>query len=184
MDRSHGSTHLPADAGDLTERLYREHGTALLRFVTGLSGGDHQLAEDIVQEVLVRAWKHAEKLSAMDTAGIRPWLFTVARRLVIDAHRARSSRPAESGADALEVIPGDDDMGRALEAIVVSDAMQALSETHRQALTETYLKDRSIAQAATQLGISASAMKSRVYYALHAMRLALSEAEGRKAAWT
>ncbi|MCX5233287.1 sigma-70 family RNA polymerase sigma factor [Streptomyces sp. NBC_00233] len=166
----------------LVELLYREHGTALLRFTAGLTGGDRQLAEDVVQETLLRAWKHAERLSAMDPAAIRPWLVTVARRLVIDAHRARSARPREADPAPLEVMPGPDEMAQALETMVVSDALDTLTPHHRQALVETYLKGRSIAQAATDLGIPPGTMKSRVYYALQAMRLALKERdEGQEA---
>ena len=52
-----------------------------------LTGGDRGRAEDVVQETMLRAWRHPE---ALDPARgeIRPWLFTVARRIAIDAHRA------------------------------------------------------------------------------------------------
>ncbi|WP_371666717.1 sigma-70 family RNA polymerase sigma factor [Streptomyces sp. NBC_00289] len=166
---------LPAQDGALVEGLYREHGTALFRFIAGLTGGDRQLAEDVVQETLLRAWKHAERLCAMESASIRPWLITVARRLVIDAHRARTARPRETDASALEVLPGPDEMSQALETMTVSDALDTLSPFHREALVETYLKGRTIAQASAHLGVPASTLKSRIYYASHAMRLALQE---------
>src|SRR5262245_24761217 len=68
---------------DLLRALHDEHATALLVFVRRLTG-DRGQAEDIVQETLLRAWRHANRLPP---DGIRPWLFTTARRLVIDAHR-------------------------------------------------------------------------------------------------
>ncbi|MET7458651.1 sigma-70 family RNA polymerase sigma factor [Streptomyces sp. NPDC005574] len=156
------------------EALYREHGNALLRFTAGLCG-DRQWAEDVVQETLLRAWRHAERLQAMEPSGIRPWLVTVARRLVIDAHRARSVRPRETNPATLELLPGPDEMAQALETMVVSKALDTLTPQHREALVETYLKGRTLAQAATVLGIPPGTMKSRVYYALNAMRLALRE---------
>ncbi len=182
QDLSHGD--LSATASErLVEAAYREHGSVLLRFVAGQCGGDRQLAEDIVQEAMARVWKHADKLAAMDPAGVRPWLVTVARRLVIDAHRARQARPAESDPAPLELVAGPDEIAKALETMVVSDALNTLSEIHRQALVETYLKGRTIAQAAIHVGVAAGTMKSRIYYALHAMRLALQESE-RKAVWS
>src|ERR1700761_4299454 len=73
--------------------VYAEHGAALLGHVTRLTG-DRGKAEDIVQETVLRAWRHAGRLDA-DERPLRPWLFTVASRLVVDDHRARGSRPPE-----------------------------------------------------------------------------------------
>ncbi|HTU07809.1 MAG TPA: sigma factor, partial [Trebonia sp.] len=43
--------------------LYAEHGGALLRYALHLTGGDRQRAEDLVQETIVRAWRHPEALA-------------------------------------------------------------------------------------------------------------------------
>ena len=69
--------------------LYAEHGGALLRYALHLTGGDRQRAEDLVQETIVRAWRHPDALSDRPA---RPWLFAVARNLAVDAHRARQAR--------------------------------------------------------------------------------------------
>ncbi len=59
--------------------------------------------------------------------------------------------------------------------MVVVEAMQALSAAHREILNETILRDRSVNDAAETLGIPVGTVKSRVYYALRALRLALAE---------
>src|SRR5262249_7344223 len=58
---------------------------------------------------------------------------------------------------------------------VVAEALRALSPAHRQVLNETILRGRTVNDAATALGIPVSTVKSRVYYALHALRVALAE---------
>ena len=50
-------------------------------------------AEDLVQETLLRAWRHPEALDP-DRGSVRAWLFTTARNLAIDSWRRRSVRPA------------------------------------------------------------------------------------------
>ncbi|MDT4932083.1 MAG: polymerase sigma-70 factor, subfamily [Pseudonocardiales bacterium] len=60
---------------ELSRALYREHADALLSYVQRLMHGDRQLAEDIVQETLLRAWTHADRLPA---DAQRPWLLTTA----------------------------------------------------------------------------------------------------------
>lgn len=156
----------------LLRSLYADHGGALLGYCLRLTGGDRQQAEDVVQETLVRAWRHPEALAERP---VRPWLFTVARNLVVDAHRARQSRPPETGDEALAVLPGSDDIDRALESWTVAEALADLSAPHRAVILETYYRGRSVAEAAKELGIPAGTVKSRTYYALRALRLALEE---------
>jgi RNA polymerase sigma-70 factor (ECF subfamily) len=137
-------------------------------------GGDRQRAEDIVQETLLRAWRHPEALAA-DRGSARPWLCTVARNLAVDAHRSRRARPPEVGADALSVVAVPDEAERVLEGWIVADALRALSPEHRDVIVETYYRGKSVAEAAVALRIPPGTVKSRTYYALRALRLALAE---------
>jgi RNA polymerase sigma-70 factor (ECF subfamily) len=162
----------PTADEELLRSLYAEHGGPLLGYVLRLTGGDRQQAEDIVQETLLRAWRHPEALTGRP---VRPWLFTVARNLVVDAHRARQSRPPETRDDALAVLPGSDDIDRALESWSVVEALAELSPPHRAVILETYYRGRSVAETAKVLGIPPGTVKSRTYYALRALRLALEE---------
>jgi RNA polymerase sigma-70 factor, ECF subfamily len=159
---------------DLLRLLYADHAAALLGFVTRLTGSDMALAEDIVQETLLRAWRHPE---ALDPARgpIRAWLYTVARRLVIDAYRAQRSRPREVSDIELVDVPAPDDLERALAGWVVADALASLSAAHREVLVETFYRLASVQEAAARLGVPAGTVKSRAYYALRELRLRLEE---------
>lgn len=157
--------------------MYSEHGGPLLGYVLRLTGGDRQHAEDIVQETLLRAWRHPEALTGRP---VRPWLFTVARNLVVDAHRARVARGGqhvsiEAGEDGSVPLPGADDIDRALESWTVAEALADLSPSHRAVIIETYYRGHSVAEAAAALGIPPGTVKSRTYYALRALKLALEE---------
>ncbi|HVX69684.1 MAG TPA: sigma-70 family RNA polymerase sigma factor [Mycobacteriales bacterium] len=162
-----------ADETALRE-LYDAHAGALLAYAVRLTGGDRGRAEDVVQETLLRAWRHREALE--DARGpIRPWLFTVAHHVAIDAYRARSSRPHEVGDSVLDVIPAADDIDVRLDRLLVLDALSALSTEHRSVLVETYYRGRSVAEAADALGVPPGTVKSRTFYALRALKLALAE---------
>src|SRR3954451_13204227 len=154
--------------------LYDAHAPALLGDVVRLTGGDRGRAEDVVQETLLRAWQHPEAADP-GRGDIRPWLFTVARHLAVDAHRARGSRPHEVGDRPLEAVTITDDVDAALDRIVVADALAALSPQHRSVLVEMFLHDRGVTETAAALGVPTGTVKSRTYYALRALRLALSE---------
>lgn len=152
--------------------LYAEHGGALLRYALHLTGGDRQRAEDLVQETIVRAWRHPDALAGRPA---RPWLFAVARNLAVDAFRARQSRPPEVGQAVLDTLPATDDADRTLESWAVAEALASLRPDHRKVIVETYYRGCSVAEAAVTLGIPAGTVKSRTYYALKALKLALEE---------
>jgi RNA polymerase sigma-70 factor (ECF subfamily) len=162
---------------ELVRTLYDEHAGPLLGYCLRLTSGDRQRAEEVVQETLVRAWRHPEALRSAHGSP-RPWLCTVARNLVIDGQRARRVRPIETGGDALVELaatPADDELDRALLAYEVGECLAVLSPDHRAVLIETYYRGRSVAEAAEVLGVPEGTVKSRTYYALRALKLALEE---------
>jgi len=163
-----------ADADAAFGRLYAEHGPALLRLATALTGGDRGRAEDLVQETMLRAWTHRANLNIQHRSP-RAWLITVAQRLAVDAHRARQARPHEVGEAALQLTSVPDGADRALESWAVADAIRSLRSEHRTVLLETYYRGRSVAEAAAALGIPPGTVKSRTFYALRALKLALEE---------
>jgi len=161
-----------ADAA-FVRAVYAEHGQALLGYATRLVA-DRGRAEDIVQETLLRAWRHAGKLAA-DDRPLRPWLFTVVSHLATDARRAERARPFETTDAPLAALPSGDELDRAMQAWQVADALATLSVEHRAVLVETYYRGRSLSEAAVRLGVPIGTVKSRCYYALRALRLALQE---------
>jgi RNA polymerase sigma-70 factor (ECF subfamily) len=162
-----------ADETALRE-LYDAHAGALLAYAIRLTGGDRGRAEDVVQETMLRAWRHRDALEEA-RGPIRPWLFTVAHHVAIDAHRARAARPTEVGDSVLEAIPSADDIDVRLDRLLILDALSALSAEHRSVLVETYFRGHSVAEAAIALGVPPGTVKSRTFYALRALKLALAE---------
>ena len=75
----------------------------------------------------------------------------------------------------LAAMPGLDELERTLDRIVVTEALGSLSHEHRAVIVETYYRGRSVAEAASVLGIPPGTVKSRCYYALRALSLALAE---------
>ena len=173
-----GGGRLTGTASDdlMVTELYRQYRGPLLLFVLRLTAGDRQQAEDVVQETMVRAWREARRLD-LSQPSLMPWLATVARRIVIDEKRRKSARPPEiGGAEVVDRAPAAaDETESLLRKVLVSEALQALSAAHREVLNETILRDRTVNQAAEVLGIPVGTVKSRVYYALKALRVVLAE---------
>jgi len=162
--------------------LYEAHAGVLLGYVRRLVGGDLARAEDVVQETLLRAWRHPQAVDPSRPGGssVRAWLLTVARNLVIDGERARRSRPREIGTAVDDGPPGaalsiDDRLDQILLAHGMADALLALTVDHRAVIEQLYYRDQTVADAARSLGVPAGTVKSRAYYALRALRVACEE---------
>lgn len=153
--------------GDLDEQV-RLHRGPLFRYVLGLCGGDKHVAEDIVQETLLRLWQHPEALTTKHES-IRPWLFTVARNLVTDLRRRRA-RAGEVYDTAMDRAQTDTRIDDSLQAHDMLVALSRLSEEHRTVLVDVYYRGSRLTDTAAALGVPLGTVKSRIYYALRALR--------------
>lgn len=160
------------DQAEMLRALHEEHSSALWRFALRLTG-DRQLAEDVVQETLLRAWRHPEILAQGEDAA-RSWLYTVARNIVIDERRsARYSR--ELATDQVPERASSDKTDQVLDAWLLSDALGGISYDHRVVIVHAYYGGRSVSEIAELLGVAPGTVKSRMHYGMRALKLALQE---------
>ena len=136
--------------GELMRALHDEHADALWAYVAAPDRGPVRRAGHGAGDAAARL---AAPRGARPRARSGPgWLFTVARRLVIDDWRTRPQRAARAVTDAVPERPGADDHERVLESWVVADALRQLSPEHRDVLVECYYRGRSVAEAAGRSG--------------------------------
>ena len=150
---------------------YAAHSGELYGFAMR-SLGDSGLAEEAVQETFLRAWKAGERYDP-EIGSLRTWLFAILRNVVIDLGRARASRPRVGPESGIE--PSVEPLEQALLAWQVEEAMRRIGEDHRRVLLETHFKARPYAEVAEEMGVPEGTIKSRVYYGLKALRVALEE---------
>ena len=139
-------------------------GPALSRAAYLLTG-DHQAAEDLVQEtyvVLVRRW---QKSGTVDPeAYVRRILYT----RFVDGWRRR--RLVELPWAAPPDAAGGDEAGTATDRLTVRDALTRLTPKQRAVLVLRFYEDLTEAQAAAVLGISVNTIKSQTRVALQRLR--------------
>ncbi len=165
---------------DAVAAVYTEHGPAVYGYCLRLLG-DRQLAQDAVQEVMIRMIRHPEAMDG-NRGPIRPWLMTVARNVVIDSARSRRSRPVEvtgaPGELAMAIAPdavSDAEIDRMLDSWQIAEALRRLTPEHRAVLVHMYYLDRSVLETSRALGIPAGTVKSRAYYAMRSLRQVLRD---------
>jgi RNA polymerase sigma-70 factor (ECF subfamily) len=149
-------------------RLYDAYGAELLGVATRALG-DRHLAEDVVQEVFVKAWRARASFDPR-VASERTWLHSIARNAVSD--RLRRSRPVEPLEDQPSTSQREDEV---LDRVVLASALRRLPDKQRQAVLEVHWRGRSSADLARELGEPEGTVRSRVFTGLRTLREGLDE---------
>lgn len=123
--------------------------------------GSEADADDVLQEVLIKM--HGRLPTLRDEERLVPWAFGIARRAVVDHHRSRGRTPTpiETPPDRHDPSPDDRDDADAL-TMTLATFVAALPSPYREAIVLTELEGRTQREAAVMIGVSPSAMKSRV----------------------
>ena len=167
------SGQLSGGADAAIRQLYSHHARALHGYVEHFCP-DGASSDDIVQETFIRAWHHLPQLNA-DDRPIRPWLFRVARNLLIDADRAARARPVTVQEQPDEEARTDPGLDQVLDRELVSGALRHLSPVHQAVLVQTFYRGGTLATVARELGIPHGTARSRLHYALRALRRQLQD---------
>ena len=146
--------------------------------------GDDELAEDLLQQTFIRV--HERRARYERGAAVRPWVFTIARHLAIDALRRRSSArdrvtlegrlPEPDTVDRLEF---DDASGDLDVEQLVRDAVAALPEGQREVVALHKLEGQPLTEVARRLGIKEGAARVRAHRGYGRLRAALGVLLGR-----
>lgn len=159
-----------ADGAAFANELYACHRTALMRLALHLTCGDRHRAEDLVQEVITRAWCRRDTIRR---AEVRAWLAVTARHLVIDWHRRQVHSAAREQA-TVQYPLADDPADQVTAAVIARSAVAALPPHHRAVIVCLYWAGCTTGEAAAALGIPAGTVKSRTFHAMAALRASLA----------
>jgi RNA polymerase sigma-70 factor, ECF subfamily len=162
--------------------LYLRHRERVYRFVVRMPGM-HSVAEDVVTEVFLSAWRHAGEFKGKSQ--VATWLLGIARFKAISECRRRCEAPLDERAAEAIVDPADNPALSA-EKRARSDILQRclarLTPLHRDVLNLIYYQGQKIEEVARSTGAPVSTIKTRLHYARNRMAELLAEA-GVDRAW-
>ncbi len=159
------------------EELYRRHATRFLRYFYRLLHRDEVRAQDLLQDWCIRIVHHAHRFDSRQR--FLPWAYTIAGNLIKNEYRSRSVRqivtvtddPTKWGEPSEEWKEGLD---REAFRTALAQAVSDLSFTHREAFLLRYQEDLSIKDIASIVDCSEGTVKSRLFYALKKLSVALA----------
>lgn len=145
----------------------------LLRFAFWL-GRDRALAEDVVQETMLRAWKSLDSLD--DDARVKPWMLTIVRRE--HARTFERKRLEVTDVDALvraeaDVLATDEDAA----VTEMREALFRLEDDYREPLVLQVMMGYTTEEIAAQMGLTRGAVLTRLFRARQKLRRALGGAD-------
>ncbi len=174
------------------EELVRATSRTLFAYLY-LETGDHQLAEDLVQEAYLSAWRNIKSLA--DPRAVRGWLFSIAHRQMVDSARRRSrwkrsirdpagnisrNSSRDIAGDSLLMIqdpaPMPDDAANAREQRGrVLAALRSMPREYRQPLTLRYLAGADYQTIGKELSITNGSLRGLLCRGMALLRERLGE---------
>ena len=136
--------------------------------------GDAHQAEDAVQDALVRAWRGLPLLR--DPERWDAWLHRLIVNACADQGRRRMRQSVEVPLVRIDAASGDD-AHRSMTTISSTEASSGSSRDHRAAIVLHFYMDLSVPEVADALGVPVGTAKSRIHYAVDALRAALEADE-------
>jgi RNA polymerase sigma-70 factor (ECF subfamily) len=146
-------------------RLFQRYQLKVHRFALRLVG-DSAAAEDIASEVFIELWRHGASFEGR--ARLSTWILGIARNKAMSAMRRRRDQPLEDA--VAEAIPdgamtAEETLEAAGRSALLRRCLAQLSPEHREIIDLVYYHERSIEEIAVVVGIPASTVKTRMFYA-------------------
>lgn len=136
-----------------------DHIGALRAFAVSLTR-NRALADDMVQDALVKAWTNIDKFEP--GTNMRAWLFTILRNTYYSHHRKRRREVADTEGAFAETLAVKPDHDGRLQMMDFNVAFEQLKDEHREALILVGAGGFSYEEAAETMGVAVGTVKSRV----------------------
>ncbi|KZD25454.1 sigma-70 family RNA polymerase sigma factor [Tardiphaga robiniae] len=153
--------------GDRTamHTLYARHNVRVYRFVLRMLR-DTSAAEDLVSQVFLDVWRTASQFEGRSQ--VSTWLLSIARFKALTALRQRKYEDIDQD-DVMEIADQADtpeaSLDRSRTSAILRACVAKLSPAHREIVNLVYYHEKSVEEVAGLIGIPASTVKTRMFYA-------------------
>lgn len=154
------------------EALTRQYSTDVFRFAYWLCN-DRSMAEDLVQETFLRAWRAFDSLQ--DNAKAKSWLITIVRRE--HARFYERKRLEMTDVEPESVASSNQDYDTSADAFVLRQALEKLDDDYREPLIMQVIGGYSCDEIAAEMGLTRGAVTTRLFRAKQKLREALGPRE-------
>ncbi len=150
---------------DAMRVLFARHNVRVFRFLTRIVGNE-ATAEDLLNEVFLEVWRNAGRFEARSQ--VSTWILAIARFKALAAMRRRQHDELDDEASEMIEDTADDPevaVQKTERSALLQQCLKQLSIAHRQVVDLVYYHEQSIEEVAEIIGVPASTVKTRVFYA-------------------
>lgn len=146
--------------------LYEEYELDLHRYARRLTRDPHRI-DDLVQETFIRSMGHLDLLDLLEPYQRRAWLYRTLRNLFLDDESARQRQEA-----LIEQMAQDASLaGHLSQEVIWPDPFDQVPEKYRDLVRKRYILGMTSEEIASELGVPAATVRSRLHLALKKLRL-------------
>jgi RNA polymerase sigma-70 factor (ECF subfamily) len=157
--------HIAGGDRSAMHTLYARHNVRVYRFVLRMLR-DTTAAEDLVSQVFLDVWRTASQFEGRSQ--VSTWLLSIARFKALTALRQRKYEDIDQD-DVMEIADQADtpeaSLDRSRTSAILRACVAKLSPAHREIVNLVYYHEKSVEEVATLIGIPASTVKTRMFYA-------------------
>ena len=167
---------------DAMRVLFARHNVRVFRFLTRIVGND-ATAEDLVNEVFLEVWRNAARFEARSQ--LSTWILAIARfKALASMRRRRHDELDEEASEMIEDTADDPEVAvhKTERSALLQQCLKQLSIAHRQVVDLVYYHEQSIEEVAEIIGVPASTVKTRMFYARKRIAEMMAE-RGVERAW-
>lgn len=156
------------------DALYAQYATMVQRMALRILNGDHQAADEVVQDVFFQIWRWPGKWNP-DKGSFVSWLLTVARHTAIDQQRRRKrliDMPIDT-MDTLDMLPSHSSAQQTSDRRrLLKQLLKKLPTEQREVVMLAFLREMTHTEIADELGIPLGTVKSRLRLGMQKLRKA------------
>ncbi len=167
---------------DALRVLFARHNVRVFRFLMRIVGND-ATAEDLVNEVFLEVWRNAGRFEARSQ--VSTWILAIARYKALASMRRRQHDELDEEASEMIEDTADDPevtVQKTERSALLQQCLKQLSIAHRQVVDLVYYHEQSIDEVAEIIGVPASTVKTRMFYARKRIAEMMAE-RGVERAW-
>lgn len=144
--------------------FFDEHNKEIYNYILGRVGYSREKAEDLTQDVFLKAWKYRKRYTAQKSS-LRTWIFVIAKSVLVDYFRRNSKHKGDLGNELFETLVTSARNEKREEIWDLEKAMLKLNPKDKEILDLKYRFDFTIVEISKIINKSKGAVKVQIYRA-------------------